>query len=119
MLTTWLSVAALLPLVHEPTTAGDAGRVATLNIAEVFDKYEMTRDLEAQFERQRQATAEKAQSRRDDMDTKRRALLEQFKPDTREFEERRQQLETLEVEYQVWLGVEEKKLKNDHKRWLM
>ncbi|HEV8261140.1 MAG TPA: OmpH family outer membrane protein, partial [Burkholderiales bacterium] len=93
--------------------------MGAVNIAEVFDKYEMTKGLEEHFEHQRQALAERAQARRDEMDAKRRALLEQFKPDTAEFEERQEELERMQVDYEVWAGVEEKRLKKQHKHWLM
>lgn len=119
MMNFWLAAAWAPLLLQQPTQTGSEPiRVAAINIAEVFDKYEMTRGLEQQFEQQRQASAEKAQGRRGELDAKARAIVEQFKPDTREFEERQAEYQQLESEYRIWADVEEKRLKNEHKRWL-
>ncbi len=118
-MTLWLATTCATLLLQQPAQGGSEPiRIATINIAEVFDKYEMTRGLEDRFERERQASAEQAQTRRAELDAKARAIVEQFKPDTREFEERQLEYLRSESEFQIWADYEKKRLAHEHKRWL-
>jgi Skp family chaperone for outer membrane proteins len=92
--------------------------VAVVDLASIFEKYAMTKDLEAAFDARRRAAAEEAANKKTAIDKKREALLAR-KPESKEFAELEQEVTHLEVEYEVWASVQEKSLKADHKRWLM
>lgn len=99
----------------------DASRgesLAVLDVARVFEQYEMTRDLERLFDEQRRALAAEADKRRESMDQMRRALAA-FDPASEDFARREQELVKAEVDFQVWSTYEERRLKNNHKNWLM
>jgi len=97
--------------------AGQPG-VAVINLPHVFERYQMTRDLEQFFEEKRQSFTQEAQKKRDDVTMKRNALS-QFKPGTVDFNERRKNLTQAEIEFQVWLETLEAELKEEHKAWLL
>jgi len=91
--------------------------IAVLNVARVFEAYEMTRDLEALFETARRAAADEAEKRRNDTEQMRRALAA-FDPNSEDFARREQELSRAEIEFQVWSKSTERRLKNDHLRWM-
>lgn len=100
-----------------PGQPGGGPHVAVINLTAIFERYSMTRDLEQVFgERRTQVTAE-AQKRREDLNAKRTGL-EQFKPGTTDYRDREESLIKSEMEFQVWLDFEERRLKDEHKRWL-
>lgn len=92
--------------------------IAVLDVARIFEQYQMTRDLERLFEEQRRALTAEADKRRESMDQMRRALAA-FDPASEDFARREQELVRAEVDFQVWSTYEERKLKTDHKNWLM
>lgn len=92
--------------------------VAVLDVARVFEEYELTRDLETRFEEHRRAAADEAERRRAAAEQMRRALSA-FDPESEDFARREAELTRAEIEFQVWSVQMEKKLKNDHKRWLL
>ena len=92
--------------------------VAVVDLALIFEKFAMTKDLEAAFDARRRIAAEEAATKKAAIDKKREALLAR-KPDSKEFAELEQEVTRLEAEYEVWATVQEKSLKADHKRWLM
>ncbi|NOT02464.1 MAG: OmpH family outer membrane protein [Phycisphaerales bacterium] len=114
-MTTWLAAVWMAAAVmgQSPPDA----KVAVINLAVAFERYQMTRDLEAVFAERRAAVKEQGKARSDEIDTL-RAALEQFKPGTADFHEREEQLVRKEIDFQVWLEVQERRLKLDHKRWL-
>lgn len=114
-MTTWLAAAwmAAGAMIQAPPD----GNVAVINLAVAFERYQMTRDLESVFAERRAAVKEQGKTRSDEIDTMRTAL-EQFKPGTADFQEREEQLVRKEIDFQVWLEVQERRLKLDHKRWL-
>ncbi len=91
--------------------------IAVLDVARVFEAYEMTRDLEAAFDERRREAANEAERRRGNIEQMRRALAA-FDPESEDFARREQELVQAEVEFQVWSAMQERTLKNDHKRWL-
>lgn len=97
---------------------GDSGpRIGVVKIAQVFEGYRMTRDLEDRFDARRRAIGDEAESRRKAMDN-RRAALEAFDPASRDYAERREELRRSAFEYKVWLEMEEQRLKEEHMAWL-
>lgn len=111
---TLLSAATAL----QPSGAGGRSpQIAVVNLASVFERYQMTRDLEQRFAERRQGLTSEAEKRRDDIAVQRNAL-DQFKPDSKDFRDRQESLLRSEIEFQVWLEVQERKLKNEHKSWL-
>lgn len=92
-------------------------RVAVINLARVFDGYAMTKDLEARFEAKRHAIADDAENRRKALEQQ-IAALEAFDPASKDFAERRDQIMSTQIEYRIWLEVEEIRLKNEHMAWL-
>ncbi len=111
---TVLLCALLLPT---PAWADSDATVGVVNIAQVFEGYQMTRDLEARFDARRQNTRDEADSRRKAIDNQ-VAALEAFDPASKDFAERQEKLRQTEVEFRVWLELEEQRLKNEHMLWL-
>ncbi len=101
-----------------PTYAIAGTNVAVLNVAEVFEKYEMTTDLETMFETKRRQASEEAESRRSSIDQMRRALTA-FDPASADFARRENDLVRAEVEFQVWSTQTENRMKKEHKKWLL
>jgi len=100
-----------------PATAG-AQNIAVMDVARIFEDYEMTRDLEALFEDRQRAVSKEAESRRKSIEQMRRALAA-FDPTSEDFARREKDLIRAETEYQIWSGYEERRLKTEHKNWLM
>ena len=92
--------------------------IAVLDLARVFEEYEMTRDLEEMFDQKRRAAAEEAEQRRASMEQMRRALAA-FDPVSADFARREEDLTRAQVDFEVWSGLTEKRLKADHKKWLL
>lgn len=92
--------------------------IAVVNLTSVFDRFSMTRDLEDLFAGRRESITGQAESQRDDITFKRNELR-QFKPGTPDFQQREETLIQAEIRFQVWLEVEERRLKNEHKNWLV
>jgi Skp family chaperone for outer membrane proteins len=92
--------------------------VAVINLSVVFDQYRLTKDLEAKFaSRQRQMEAE-AQKQRDEIEVKRQALAS-FKPGTDDYSARRDEVAKMVIEYQVRTEVQNERLRESHKQWLL
>ncbi|MFH1108271.1 MAG: OmpH family outer membrane protein [Planctomycetota bacterium] len=92
--------------------------VAVVDLASIFEKYLMTKDLERLFDDRRREAAAEAESKRAAIEAKRKNLLA-LKEESKEFAELEQEITRLEVEYEVWASLQEKMLKADHKRWLL
>ncbi len=105
-------------LVGLSATTQAADNIGVVNIADVFDGYQMTTDLERLFQLREQQIKEQSQTRFLELDTLRKEL-EAFAPGTPDFDERYRTLARLEVEYQVWLGFEQRMLREEHMRRLM
>lgn len=91
--------------------------VAVINLAAVFERYSMTQDLEQMFAERRQNVKTEAQSKQDEISVL-RTTLEQFKPGSADFRTREEDLVRGEISFQVWLEIQERRLKNEHKGWL-
>jgi len=111
----WI-IAALALAVWTPVPAV-ATEIGVLNVARVFEEYEMTRDLEALFDQARREAADEAERRRDNVEQLRRALTA-FDPTSEDYARRDEELTRIEVEFQVWSKATERRLKNDHLRWM-
>lgn len=115
----WAGRMAAMALVGLSATAARAAEnIAVINIADVFDGYQMTTDLERLFQLSEQKIKEQSQTRLTELDTRRKEL-EAFAPGTPDFKERDRTLVRLEMEYQVWLGFEQRMLRDEHMRRLM
>jgi Skp family chaperone for outer membrane proteins len=103
------------------SAAGQQGatpRVAVVNLARVFDKLAMVRDLEQMFEDQRQQISTEAKKKGDALKTQ-EAALAQFKPGSADFIEREERLSQDRLQFQWWLDRQERNLKQEHKSWLI
>lgn len=92
--------------------------VAVVDLALIFEKYAMTRDLETLFDGRRRAAAGEAENRRAAVEAKRKGL-QALKPDTRDFAALEEEITRMEIEYEVWAAHQDRRLKADHKQWLM
>ncbi|MCK4659628.1 MAG: OmpH family outer membrane protein [Phycisphaerae bacterium] len=92
--------------------------VAVVNLSHLFERYVMTKDLEAKFEGWRTATAAEAEKKRSAVESRRKDLVA-LKPESKQFDELEQEITRMEIEYEVWVTQQEKAIKNNHKRWLM
>jgi len=104
-------------LAAQPSPAAAGPRVAVFNIATTFEKYQMTGDLEQLFAQRRQDIQAEAEKRRDAL-SKLASGLEQFKPGSADHRRRQDELMQAEIKFQVWLEVQERRLKQQHKQWL-
>jgi len=119
-----MSATAFFALILTPLCAGQAGglqpaplNIAVINLATVFERYQMTRDLEQVFAQRRRDVKAEAEKKRDDLSAQANAL-QQFKPGTDDYRQREEELTRGEVEFEVWLEVQERRLKSEHKAWL-
>ena len=111
-------IAAMAMVGLSATTSQAAENIGVINIADVFDGYQMTTDLERLFQLSEQKIKEQSPTRLTELDTLRKEL-EAFAPGTPDFKERDRTLVRLEMEYQVWLGFEQRMLRDEHMRRLM
>ncbi len=99
-------------------TANAQSNIAVIDVASVFESYEMTRDLEAMFNARRQELATEADQRRTSIEQMRRGLAA-FDPASSDYVSREQELIRAEVDFQVWSTHSEQRLKTNHKLWLL
>ena len=102
VLASWAQIAGVQP---EPT-----GKIAIVNVAQASESYVKTKDLEAQFEQLRQQYRSEINAKRDRLERGAKALREEFKPGTAEFEQRQRELAQLEWELQYYQEAEGAKL---------
>ena len=88
-------------------------KVAVVNVPEVSGRYDRTTDLEAKFELRRRAYQEKRDEMRDRLERNGRALQEQIKPGTVEFETRRKELVLLEAELNYFVETEGQQIEHE------
>lgn len=94
-----------------------AQNIAVIDVAKIFEEYQLTQDLEGAFDKQQRELTAEAENRRKSLDQMRKSLAA-FDPASEEFARREKELYQSEVEYQVWSSYEEKRLKSEHKNWL-
>ncbi len=112
----WVAVIPVLLLAGAAAAADP--NIAVIDVARVFEDYDMTRDLETVFDQARQALSDEADSRRGNIDQMRRGLAA-FDPESDDYKRREQELIRAEAEFQVWSNIKERQLKADHKKWLL
>ncbi|MCP4250300.1 MAG: OmpH family outer membrane protein [bacterium] len=117
MTRTALLMGLLLPAWTAPAEQPPEPKVAVVNLARVFDGYAMTKDLETRFEAKRRGIADDAENRRKSLEQQISAL-EAFDPASKDYAERRDQILNTQIEYRIWLEVEEARLKEEHMSWL-
>jgi Skp family chaperone for outer membrane proteins len=121
MRTSWIARVGLMAvgMVFASSLAlAEGPKIGVINLSVAFDKYRLTKDLEAKFDEKRRELADEADRRKAEIDVKREALAS-FKPDSADYKERRDQITELEVQFQVWAGVKDQQLKDSHKEWLL
>jgi Skp family chaperone for outer membrane proteins len=96
---------------------GSPPAIGVVDIAQVFERYQMTRDLEERFDARQRAIRDEADNRRKAMENQ-FASLEAFDPASKDYAERRDGLRQMEFEFRVWLEMEEQRLKDEHMLWL-
>ncbi len=107
LISVWL--ATFTVAFGQPDAMGST-RVAVVDIPAVSDRYEGTADLEAQFEVRRTQFNSRREEFRDKINRTGRALQEQLKPGTPEFDQRRKQLAMLEAELEWFTQSEGQKI---------
>ena len=96
---------------------GATPNIAVVNLTGIFERYQMTRDLEQVFEERRQKVATDAKNKRENINMMRNALLD-IRPGTADFVQREEDLITAEIGFQAWLEIQERRLKKQHTSWL-
>ncbi|MGB2985619.1 MAG: OmpH family outer membrane protein [Phycisphaerae bacterium] len=104
-----VSMAAGLMTVGQHDTLSTT-KVAVVNVPAVSERYLRTSELEAQFEQRRVKFNEQRDALREKIERTGRSLQEEFKPGTREYDERRKQLAMLETELQWFIETEARKI---------
>ena len=111
---TLVSLAATMVLAGVAQAAGaqadPQAKVAIVNVALASESYAKTSDLEAQFEQLRVKFRDEISAKRDRLERGVKALREEFKPGTAEFDQRQRELAQLEWELQYFQEVEGRKL---------
>ncbi len=98
--------------------ASAQSNIAVIDVAQVFESYTMTRDLESMFNAKRQELSNEAEQRRTSIEQMRRGLAA-FDPSSADYISREQELIRAEVDFQVWSTHSEQRLKTNHKQWLL
>ncbi|GJM26920.1 MAG: hypothetical protein DHS20C16_33350 [Phycisphaerae bacterium] len=111
-------VLAFAIVVSMTQVANAQSKIAVIDVAQVFESYEMTRDLEAMFNAKRQELATEAEQRRTSIEQMRRGLAA-FDPASSDYISREKELIRAEVDFQVWSTHSEQRLKTNHKLWLL
>lgn len=103
------SMACLMALVAVSVAAADT-KIAVVNVGEVSEKYERTKDLESHFDNVRRTL----QSQRDELKEKAertaKSLSEELKPGTEEYRNRRKELAMMEAQLQYFVDSEGKQI---------
>jgi Skp family chaperone for outer membrane proteins len=97
---------------QEPPT-----RIAVVNLTAVFERYQMTHDLEQVFDQRTQQFTAQAGQRRDNINLLKDAIAD-FKRDSAEFAQREEEFIKAQIEFQAWLEIHERRLKQQHTIWL-
>jgi len=113
-----LIAAITLATAASVNARADDINTAVIDVARVFEEYQLTRDLEAKFDEKRRALAEEAERRHTNIEQMRRGLAA-FDPASKDFARREKDLIQEEISFEVWSTYEEKKLKAAHKAWLL
>lgn len=92
--------------------------VAVVDLAYIFENYDIRTDLESKFEKLRQDMAAEAKRRKEAIDRKRDVLLTR-KPESKDFAELEQEISRMQIEFTVWVEYQEKTLKNKHREWFL
>lgn len=102
-------LAGLLTLISASPTVADT-KIAVVNVAEVSEKYDRTKDLESHFDNVRKTL----QTQRDELKQKAertaKSLNEEFKPGTDEYRNRRKELAMMEAQLQYFVDSEGKQI---------
>lgn len=93
-----------------PTLLMASPKVAVVNVPVVSERYIKTSDLEAQFDDLRRRLNEERDAKRQRIDRAQRALQEEIKPGTEEYDRRRREIAMLEAELQWFLESEGQKV---------
>ncbi len=114
-----LQLAVAMLLISVPAQFALAqSNIGVIDVAQVFESYNMTRDLESMFNAKRQELASEAEQRRTSIDQMRRGLAA-FDPSSADYISREKELIRAEVDFQVWSTHSEQRLKTNHKMWLL
>jgi Skp family chaperone for outer membrane proteins len=100
----WIYAPALLGLIWVREAA--AQKVAVVNVPVVSERYRKTADLEAQFDAVRTRLKQERDAMTDRLERARRSLVEEIKPGTSEYHDRRKQIALLEAEIQWFVETE-------------
>ena len=114
-----LAWANLMPMLiaQPPAQRAASPNIAVINLAAVFERYQITQDLEQMFAERREEVQAEAQRKQDEVNGL-RTTVEQFKPGSADYRSREEDLVRAEINFQVWLEVQERRLKSEHKAWL-
>lgn len=107
MVAVWMAWA--MAATGQPGTMRPA-RVAVVNVPVVSEQYEKTAELEAGFEQKRLAFNRDREALQQRIQRLTRALQEEFKPGTAEFERRRKELALADAELKWFMDAEGQKI---------
>ncbi len=102
----WLLLSTALVIFPASTRSLAATKVAVVNVPVVSERYRKTTDLEARFDAIRNRLKQERAAMQDRLDRQRRSLMEELKPGTPEFAERRKSVAMLEAEIQWFVESE-------------
>jgi Skp family chaperone for outer membrane proteins len=104
-------------LVLTPGVRGEL-KVGVIDLLKASEKYVKTADLEDEFDALRQQFKEERQRRQEEIERMVRALEEQFKPDTPDYETREKELLVKKAEFDLYSEREETALQSRFSRSL-
>lgn len=102
------AVVCVIALPAQSTLADT--KIATVNVAEVSEKYERTKDLEAHFDTVRKNLQQQRDELKQKVERTTKSLNEEFKPGTDEYRSRRKELAMMEAQLQYFVDSEGKQI---------
>lgn len=85
-------------------------KIAVVNVPEVSEKYERTKDLESHFDNVRKTLQQQRDELKQKAERMAKSLNEEFKPGTDEYRNRRKELAMLEAQLQYFVDSEGKQI---------
>lgn len=95
------------------------GGVAVVNTTDLFNSLQMVKDLERRFEEERATVQNEANTRREKIATLQKELASGiFAADSPDYAEREAQAERSQLEAELWIRNEERRLRRKHKEYM-
>jgi len=106
----WIGTLALCALSMAGRSALADTKIAVVNVPEVSEKYDRTKDLESHFDNVRKSLQQQRDDLKQKVERTTKSLNEDFKPGTEEYRTRRKELAMMEAQLQYFVDSEGKQI---------